>query len=295
MTSQVEQAGDARGTRGGVVAAWRRVHGWSWWGRWLVKGGLVAVTCALALYPKVWLIPTWVGRLRNLNGVLDPECPGLADLEADVRAGVGDEATPEAVRKAVEATVRTRIPYAFDWETWGVMDYLPTVAEALELGREDCDGRAVVAASLLRRMGQEAWLASDLKHVWVVTPEGELMSPGKGAKAMVGGESGTKTAVSWATLASLGRAATFGVAVFPVGRELLMLAALCVAAMQPNSQRWRRVAGCLVLLVALIVLRAAGASAEALAAQPVFVWVGLAAALAGWLLLVVGVRPRGGG
>ena len=55
-----------------------------------------------------------------------------------------DISEPHALVRGVEKFVYGHVPYAWDWDTWGVADYLPSVAEVRRMGREDCDGRAVV-------------------------------------------------------------------------------------------------------------------------------------------------------
>lgn len=276
---------------------WQQLHRWPRAAQWSLKAVFLGVTVALVLYPKVWLIPTWVGRLRDLNSVVDANAPQIDALQARVLKEVGEGVTLAGVLRPVECAVCDRIPYAFDWDTWGVMDYMPTVAEVFAKGREDCDGRAVVAASLLRRLGYDAWLVTDLKHTWVVArDEGapvptdmELMGPGLGEKTLSGtpGAPGTRLRVSVATVANLVRGTAFGVAVFPLGREVVILAAVCAVALQPQSSLRRRIAGCVLLAGALWLLRAAGTRADALAARPPLDWAGLALVLAGCLSLVI--------
>lgn len=280
---------------------WHRFHRRPAVVRWPVKLGLFALVLAGVLYPRFWLVPRWLGRLADMNAVLEPAHPGLEGLAAEARDQAGPAAPLAELAQSVERAVRARVPYAYDWETWGVMDYLPTVGEVLALGREDCDGQAVIAASLLRRLGYEAWMVGDIKHTWVAVrdpaaPEAvpvELMSPGRGAKALIGTETGTRPVLSLDALASAGRALPFGVAVFPLGREVIVLVALCALTMQPRSSRARRAAGCGLLAAALALLRLAGASAAGLAERPVLVWLGVAAAVAGWLLLAVKAGASG--
>jgi hypothetical protein len=193
---------------------------------------------------------------------------------------------------AVERSVYSHVPYAFDWDTWGVMDHLPTVDEVFAKGRDDCDGRAVVAASLLRRMGYDAWLVSDLKHVWVAArPAGdtgapsEFMGPGRGAKSMSGRHEAPPP-VS-AQVANLGNGLAFGIVVFPLGREVIVLVALIVLTLQPRTSVARRVIGTILLITALFCLRGAGAEVQGLATRPALLWLGVAAMAAGWLLLAI--------
>ncbi len=245
----------------------------------------MALVVLLALYPRLDLLAANLRHWSDLNALIDPHDARLAALEREVeaRAAAGD--SDAKLHAHVEQVVYRAVPYAFDWETWGVMDYLPTLAQVLDQGREDCDGRAVVAASLLRRMGHDVSLVTDLKHVWVVTPTGELMGPGAGAKFMIADETGTRLVLSADTLANLGRGLAFGIAVFPLQRELLIVLALWLALLHPWSGTWRRWVGGGLLLAALLLLRSAGASASELARMPWMVWVGLVMAAVGCALL----------
>jgi hypothetical protein len=271
------------------MSVWRRLNSMRWYGRWPLKLAIFMIGTALVLFPKVWLIPTVLERYGDMNAALDPEHPGLAKLDERIREELPADAPASDVLQAVERNVCEQIPYAWDWDVWGVAEYLPTVAEVFERGREDCDGRAVVAASLLRRMGYDAWLVSDLLHVWVQTPEGETMSPTGAEKTFVGTAEGTTATVSTGLIRNLGRGFAYGVAVFPLARELVILGLLCMLTMQPWSSIWRRVAGCLLLWIALDTLRDAG-RAVALSDQAFAIahaWFGVGLGLAGWLVLAI--------
>ncbi len=276
---------------------WRALNNLRWFWRRPLKLAVFAIVTVIVLYPKVWLLPIAFERYGDMNSVLDPDHPELAPLEESVRDSLPTDAQTEDALPIVQKVVCERIPYAWDWEVWGVCEYLPTVDEVFEQGREDCDGRAVVAASLLRRLGYDAWLVSDLLHVWVETPEGETMSPTGGEKTFVGTETGTLATVSPRVIRNLARGFSYGVAVFPLIRELIILATLCVLTVQPWSSVWRRVAGCLLLWVALDMLRGAGkqAALDGRILDIVRTWIGIAVAVAGWLVLAVrvgGPRPR---
>jgi hypothetical protein len=278
-----------------AARVWHRVHRCRWWLRLPFKLALFVLVVTLVLFPKPWLLPEWCGRLRHVERLIDPHQPALADLEQVVRKELRGEPEPRAALKAVERAVCQRIPYAWDWDVWGVADYVPTVAEVLEKGREDCDGRAVLAASLLRRMGYDAQLVSDLVHVWVVTPAGETMSPGSGEKTLVGSETGTHARLSLQTLANLGRGTAFGIGVFPLGRELIILAVFCGLAGHPGVSRRRWIVACTLLLAALALLRVSGEAVGGRGPMPLTFWVGLTAGVLGWLALVVrgaARRPR---
>lgn len=269
----------------GLVTFWRDLHDRPRFVRWPLKAAAFLVVLLFVLFPPIWRLPTWLWRWSNADCLVDQNHAGLAVLESEVGRLSSPGDPPDALFKLVESVVYEHVPYAFDWDTWGVMDWLPTVDEVFQAGREDCDGRAVVAASLLRRMGYQARLVTDLKHVWVVTPETELMGPGTGERTMQTDPNGTRVALSPGTLANLGRGLAFGVAVFPLTRELILLAAICLLTMHPWSGIARRSSGCALLITGLALLRAAGAEAGALATVPAFTWLGLGAAVTGWFLI----------
>lgn len=258
--------------------------------RWPLKCALFLTVAALTVYPRLDYLPTWLGRITDMNSVLDPQHAGLAPLEADVRAAAEARHVTAAagLLPIVQQVVQQHVPYAFDWDTWGVMDYLPTVAETLALGREDCDGRAVVAASLLRRMGVDAWLVSDFLHTWVATRAGQTMSPRDSEQTLVATPHGTTARVSPAMLQNLANGFAFGVTVFPLPREIVLVATLALLALQPRSPLARRVVGVLLLFGALAVVRTLGARpAGGGEVAQVWVWTGVGMALGGWLLLVL--------
>jgi len=217
-----------------------------------VKLGLFIVVLVAVLFPSPRLLIRQVHRLAHLDRMIEPDAPGLDALIRQLQADLPADATRRQIQRRVQALVRKTIPYDWDWNTWGVADYIPTVAELLDKGREDCDGRAVLAASLLRRLGQPASLATDLRHVWVAVGKDELMGPG-GAKSAVSTPTGTR--VRWRTLHNVPRTLAFGAAVFPLIRELILLATAFVLLMYPKTPlRWL-IGGAVLLAVGLAFLR----------------------------------------
>jgi hypothetical protein len=88
---------------------------------------------------------------------------------------------------------------------------------------------------------------------------------------------------------NLGRGLSYGIGAFPLVREVILLATIAVLTMQPRSSVRRRVAGCALLTIALVLIRHAGVTA-AMQGQPsviVQVVLGLMLALGGWTLLAI--------
>ncbi len=278
------------------MRVWKALNNLPWHKRGPLKAVLFSLGTALVLYPKVWLLPRTVERYADMDSVLDPQHAALAPLADEVRSDLADKADSQAALAVVQKVVYRHVPYAYDWDVWGVMEYLPTVDEVFQKGREDCDGRAVVAASLLRRLGYDASLVTDLLHVWVQTPMGETMSPTGGEKVLIATRTGTRARITPRIGNNLARGLAFGVAAFPLGRELLILAWLCALTIQPRSSFWRRVAGCLVLWIALDTMRRAGIAAARTGAlvSTLQVSAGAVLVVAGWLMLAIRAKagPR---
>lgn len=247
-----------------MLTAWRQWHDGPRLIRWPLKALLFVIVTLLVLFPNPSKLATLLDRLANLDRLIDSQHPGLARLEEDVRRKLPDGASARAALPIVEKTVYQHVPYAFDWDNWGVMEWLPTVDEVLTRGREDCDGRAVVAASLLRRLGYDAWLVTDILHMWVETPEGETMAPTGGAKTLSGGrpgQTGTQASIDVKVLNNAARGMAFGVAVFPLLREIIIVAALALLTLHPRAGFWRSACGCLLLWIGLYTLRDVGEQA----------------------------------
>jgi predicted transglutaminase-like cysteine proteinase len=66
----------------------------------------------------------------------------------------------------IQSFINVKIPYVLDSIQYGVLDHVPTPAEVLATGRDDCDGMAVVTVSLLVNRGFEAYVAESDMHWW---------------------------------------------------------------------------------------------------------------------------------
>jgi hypothetical protein len=182
----------------------------------------------------------------------------------------------------VEAFVTAEIPYGWDWVVWGAADYTPTLPELLTKRTEDCDGRAVLAAALLRHRGITADLVADPRHMWVRTPWGDTMNP-LGQPVFKWTDEGL--VIDWKRLLDPGPFA-FGIAVFPLGRELVLLLTAWLLALHPGVGRLRPILGLGLLGAALAAWRLAGADPLA----PSYTGITLAAGLTLAGIVAVGKR-----
>ena len=125
--------------------------------RKLATTGLLLAWTVLVLYPN----PLMLGRAiaQSWTPVVD------ADAVRALAATLPDDP------RQIEAAVLGRIvPYGVPWDVYGVPWYFPTPAEVLAAGRSDCQGRAVVLASLLKAKGIPYTLEASFDHIWVDYP-----------------------------------------------------------------------------------------------------------------------------
>lgn len=231
------------------------LNGLRWPVRLPIKWAIFGLTYLIVLFPFPRLFVRHLQHWSNPSALVEPSAPALAPLIEEISPRISSDMPPKELLSTVQQYVVERIEYDWDWNTWGMADYLPTVTEAVTKGREDCDGRAVVAASLLTHFGLEAELVTDFAHVWVKTDAGETMGPGK-RKAVTATKEGLK--VSTAALAALPRALGYGVAVFPLLRELIIVVMLWLLLLRRRGGKLCGVVSLLLLVAGLLVIRRGG-------------------------------------
>ena len=260
-----------------------------WYARLPIKWVLLGLVILIVCYPDPNRLVRHLRHWTDPNQLVEPDAAALKPMIQELRAELPDDLAPRVALQHIERFVYRKIPYAWDWETWGVVDYLPTVAEVIEQGREDCDGRAVVAASLLRNFGFEAYLVNDLAHMWVRTDAGDTMSPGKQAIA-VATEDGFEIQIP-GFVDSL-QALAFGVAVFPVGREFIILLALWMLLLRANTGVARSLIALALLAAGLMLTRYA--SRDLQDPQAGLQMVGAGALATAMLIQLLGARHGAG-
>lgn len=291
-----------------------------WYWRAPLKLFVFLVVVFFVLFPNPIQLRRHIAHISDYEAMIDADAPQLADWDRQIREQLSTEAakkrksavvappaephwddalSPKHVQKQVERFVLKNVKYGWDWDVWGSADYMPTVREMFEraaempggIVREDCDGRAVMAASLMRRLGYQSSIVTDLRHVWVVTPQGEWMGPGRG-KTMRSTKTGNKVNV-FATLSNVPVSLSYGVAVFPLWRSFIILvAAWLLLSRRGLSRRVFWFAG-LLLVQGLLFMRLGYAAPEAVSGsvQAWPSWLGLAHILFGIVFLMwCGIR-----
>ncbi len=256
-----------------------------WYVRLPIKWFVLAITLLAVCFPNPVRLVRHLRHWQDPNALIEPDAPAIQPFVKELRPRLEGDLPPREALKRVERFVYEKIPYEWDWNTWGMADYLPTVTEVIEMGKEDCDGQAVLAASLLRRFGFNAHLVNDFAHMWVRTDQGETMSPGEQA-VVVATDEGPEFSV--AGLAQLPRATAFGIAVFPALRELILLGVMWLLLLRRHGGIRASGAGLALFVAGLFLLRSGGKVYD----QPVvwLQWMGLAGLAAGFGPLLVWAR-----
>ena len=103
--------------------------------------------------------------------------PNPANLVISIHRVFALDADPGAVQfmlselpsdpASIEQAVLARIHYRYDWQTYGMPWYCPTVAQVLEKGEGDCKARALVLASVLEAENITYEVEASPVHIWV--------------------------------------------------------------------------------------------------------------------------------
>lgn len=261
-----------------------------WYTRLPLKAALLGLTIVLVCFPYPGLTIRHIRHWMDPNALIQPHAPSLQPWVEELRPRLTGGMEPPLALKTVEKFVYEKVPYAWDWNTWGLSDYLPTVDEVVAMGKEDCDGRAVIAASLLANFGFEARIVTDFAHVWVQTDKGETMGPGK-RKAVTATDKGMK--VDWGAFVQLPNVLSYGIAVFPWPREAIVLVVAWWLLLDRRASTRRALFAALLLTASLILIRWSGDDYW----NPVrwIRWSGVALLLATPLgMLWAGIRKRKG-
>jgi len=213
---------------------WERVAHLKYYWRWLLKCCVFVIVLFFILNPNPWLFIQQLYIYANVEQLIQTDFEGLEEINREIDARLAPNATKIEEFKAVERYVYEKIPYAYDWDNWGNLDYWPSAEQTLKRGREDCDGRAVLAASILRSRGfTEATLAGNLRHIWVTIGKDGLMSPDKEQNLQ---RRNGKTTVTLPSLSLILQNFAIYWADFPVTRNLLLFFIALVLVYHPRRE-----------------------------------------------------------
>jgi len=127
-----------------------------WWKVILIIAGMLAIWTFVVCFPNPYIfVRNWVRYARF------PIDPSVIEI-------IEDEIPDES--EEIEKFVRKLVKYEYDWQNYGVPDYVSTARQAVTRRRGDCEDRALVFASVLEAKGLPYDLKASLVHYWIDYP-----------------------------------------------------------------------------------------------------------------------------
>ncbi len=108
------------------------------------------------LYPQ----PLNLGKsiYRLFNPPVNPSAEGICSVL---------ERTTSTCPREIEEVILTMLPYQYDWQTYNMPWYFPTVEEVLSIKTGDCKSRLIVLSSVLEAKQKNYQINASLTHIWV--------------------------------------------------------------------------------------------------------------------------------
>ncbi len=204
-----------------VGLLWERVARFPFWGRLVLKSLVFGAVVLIVLYPNPVLFVKQIERYFNIESLIQPDFAAISMINGDIDAELTAQASPQDEFLVIQQYVYRHIRYKYDWENWGNIDFWPSAEQVWQRKSEDCDGRAVLAASILRSRGfKTARLVGNIRHIWVSVDQQELMRPDKDRHIT---QKNGKTRLALPSASIMLSGLTIYMSEFPMIRNLLLL------------------------------------------------------------------------
>lgn len=144
------------------------------WKRRLAKVLAFSALLFLVLNPNLKRAALQVRHVLHPEGLIQTNFPALPRIHAQLDRWLATPGQTNSEARLIGKLVLQKIRYVSDYENWANLEYWPRAEEVWEKRQEDCDGRAILATSLLRARGfRSAGLVVGLDHMWVMVDENE--------------------------------------------------------------------------------------------------------------------------
>jgi len=163
-----------------IKMAWIWLAQKKWACRLIVKFGLFVLLFLVITMPNPWLTVKQIAAYIDIEALLNPDFPQMKEINAAIDARLPLHSTFNEEYQTIVKFVYDSIRYEFDWDNWQNSEYWPSAVDVWQRKREDCDGRAILAASIFRSRGySDATVVASLRHLWIKVGNQELMGPDK--------------------------------------------------------------------------------------------------------------------
>ena len=198
---------------------WMKLARLRFFWRLVIKMGIFGTVVFGIFFPNPVLFWKQLGHFSDLESLIQTDFKGIEAINRDINALLSADSTPQEEFYAIQGYVYRNIRYEYDWDNWGNVDFWPTAEQVRGRKREDCDGRAVLAVSILRSRGfATAKLVGNIRHIWVDVDHYELMGPDKEQTFKRDGE---KTVLNLPSFDLLVGTLAIHIADFPAFRNLI--------------------------------------------------------------------------
>ncbi len=218
-----------------------------------IKSAVFLLTLLFVLFPNPFLLVKQIAHFNEPEQCIQTDFDGVDAALRSIDSLAGEAPDSAAVLAAVEQFVYDHVTYSYDWHSWGCVDYWPPAEQVYKGGVEDCDGRAILAVSLLRAHGfRSAHLVGNANHMWAAVDTFEIMGPR--AEATFNNADGVTTIALPgfnALLTSLATAMT----VFPGSRVLLLSLVVLLLCLHSAATRMQLLSAVTLLLGGLYLLK----------------------------------------
>lgn len=235
------------------------------WLRWILKSAGFAAFTLLVLNPHLSRSIEQIQRTLRPEALIQTNFPALQQINREIDGWLAGGISRQSEPEVIEAYVCKRIRYLDDYSNWLNVEYWPDAEQVWSRAQEDCDGRAILAASILRSRGySSARLAVGLDHMWVRLNANEktpgappnmiaLLSPGRRLSLDLAPRTGLDHALkilrALADPAALRETTLALVSDIPGFRKALLIVFLVIACHHP-SRNWRVLGGATILALA---------------------------------------------
>ena len=159
---------------------WNSLATLPWAGRVGIKLAVFVTVFLVVTLPNPLLTVKQVKAYLDTEALFDSQFPEMRTINAKIDSLLLDDYTFEQEYRTIVRFVYDEIKYEFDWDNWLNSEYWPSAREVWQRGREDCDGRAILAVAIFRSRGYaDANIVGSMQHLWIRVGDNELMGPDK--------------------------------------------------------------------------------------------------------------------
>lgn len=197
----------------------------------VLKSGIFVTVLVFVLFPNPVLLVRQIGGYLDMESLIQTDFAGIERINREIDEELSANASPQKEFSAIQRYVYQHIRYEYDWDNWGNVDFWPSAEQVWERKREDCDGQAILAASILRSRGfKTANLVGNIRHIWVNVDQQELMGPDKEQNIK---REGGKTIITLPSFKLIFSGLAIYVADFPSIRNLILIFTLLILCYHP--------------------------------------------------------------